>query len=190
MHFDCFLISVSLERIRYRETINVFWSSIGGAFIDDAASRLALPQGSLEHVSSVDDFHKLFRVDAWPQEVVLIIDELSELYIAEQDVRDDFLRAFRVIRNNKKTYAIRSVIAAGTFGIVKLNPSNSAISPFNVADRIPNPYFTVDEVRKLFYEFAQDRRITIDDAVVEDIWAQSNGCVTLLNRCTRAHILS
>ena len=84
-------------------------------------------------------------------------------------------------------YAIRSVIAAGTFGIVNLNP---AISPFKVADRVQSPYFTVEEVRKLFYEFAQDHSITIDDAVVEDIWAKSNGCVTLLNRTMTAQILS
>jgi hypothetical protein len=87
-------------------------------------------------------------------------------------------------------YAIRSVIAAGTFGIVHLNPSKSSIAPFNIAVRVQNPNFTVEEVRKLFYEFAQDHHITIDDAVVEDIWAKSNGCVTLLNRSMRAQTLS
>ena len=85
-------------------------------------------------------------------------------------------------------YAIRSVIAAGTLDIVNLKPSDSTFSPFT--SHIQNPHFTVEEVRKLFYEFAQDRHITIDDAVVEDIWAQSNGCVTLLNRSMRAQILS
>jgi hypothetical protein len=86
-------------------------------------------------------------------------------------------------------YAIRSVIAAGTFGVVYLNPSNSTISPFNVADHVQNPYFTIENVMKLFHEFAQDNHITIDDAVVEDIWAKSNGCVTQLNPM-RAQILS
>ena len=76
-------------------------------------------------------------------------------------------------------YAICSVIAAGTFGIMNLNLLRSTISPFN---RVQNLYFTVEEVRKLFYEFVQDHHITIDDAIVEDIWAKSNGCVTLLNQ--------
>jgi hypothetical protein len=112
------------------------------------------------------------------------------LYDVQPYIQDECLRAFREIRNNNEMYAIRSIIAAGTFGIMNLSPSKSTISPFNVADPIQNPYFTVEEVRKLFYEFAQDHYITIDDAVVEDIWAKLNGCVTLLNQSMRAQILS
>ena len=118
-------------------------------------------------------------MDAWRQNVILLIDELSELYDAQPNIRDEFLRTFREIRNNNEMCAIRRVIAAGTFGIVNLNPLRSTISPFN---RVQNPYFTVEEVRKLFYEFAQDHHITIDDAIVEDIWVKLNGCITLLNQ--------
>ena len=68
-------------------------------------------------------------------------------------------------------YVIHStdIIAAGTFSIMNLNPSNPRISPFNVADCVQNPYFTVEEVKTLFYEFVQDHCIMIDNAIVEDI---------------------
>jgi hypothetical protein len=56
-----------------------------------------------------------------------------------------------------------------------LNPSTA--SPFNVADVVQSPYFTVDEVRKLFREFAEDLSFSIDDAIIEDVWAKSNGLV-------------
>ena len=44
------------------------------------------------------------------------------------------------------------------------------ISPFNIKNNVENSsYFTLEDVRKLFHEFAQDQHITIDDAVMEDI---------------------
>jgi hypothetical protein len=112
-----------------------------------ATSPFGPPRGSPTLVSSQEEFLELFRADAWRQNVVLLVDELNELYDAQPYIRDECLRAFREIRNNNKMYAIRSVIAA-------------------------------------------DHHITIDDAVVEDIWAKSNGCVTLLNRSMRAQIIS
>jgi hypothetical protein len=54
-------------------------------------------------------------------------------------------------------------------------------SPFNIADHVRNPYFSIDETRKLFLDFAQDNLITIDEAVIGDIWVKSNGCATQLH---------
>jgi hypothetical protein len=102
------------------------------------------------------------------------------LYHAAPNIQDECLQTLREFKNNSEKYAICSVIAAGTFGIVHLNLSNSTMSSFNVAD-IQNLYFTIEEVRKLFHEFVQDHHITINDAIVEDIWAKLNGCVNLLN---------
>jgi hypothetical protein len=139
-------------------------------------------ESTLPVISSQTEFLELFRRgDTWPgNNIVLLIDEFSELYKAKPSIRDECLRTFHEIINNNGMYAIRSIIAAGTFSIMKLQPSDSMISPFNVADHVQNPSFTIEDVRKLFRDFAQDHCITIDDAVVKDIWAKSNGCVTLL----------
>jgi hypothetical protein len=188
---DCSLTSISFEGIRYDAGLDVFWKSFSRAVTAAAAaSAFGIPEGSPTQVSSHDAFLELFQADTWRQNVVLLIDELSKLYNAPTYIRDAWLRAFRVIRNSNAIYAIDGVVAAGTFDIVNLSPSNSTISPFNVADHIQNPYFTVEEARKLFYEFAHGLHITIDDTVVEDIWAKSNGCVTLLNLSMRAQSLS
>ena len=77
--------------------------------------------------------------------------------------------------------AVQCIIAAGIFNIVYLDPTNSGVPPFNVADVIKCPYFTVDETRELFCEFAQDLSYLIDDAIVEDVWAKSNGSVAQLD---------
>ena len=122
-------------------------------------------------------FLDAFHANNWKQKIVLLVDELSELHSASGDIQDSFLRTLREIRNNDSAYAIKSVIAAGTFSILRLKPSKYSISLFNISDRIDNPYFTAKEVKKLFKEFAQDNGITIDGAVIKDIWAISNGCV-------------
>ena len=120
---------------------------------------------------------RMISSDFSEENVVLILDEFNELYHAEPEIRDDCLRSFREMRNNSEAYAIRRIIGAGTFGIVYLNPSTFVFSPLNIASHVKNPYFSLKE---LFHMFALDNHITIDDAVVEDIWAKSNGCVARL----------
>lgn len=179
------MISISFERINYRRDVSTFWQSLSKAIYDAASTtNLDFPQNLSTRTSCQEDFLRNFKKEFWKQNVVLIIDEFSELYRAKFEIRDDCLRGLREIRNNNEkydnsieAYAIRSIIAAGTFGVVYLNPSTSEISPFNIASHVKNPYFSLEETRKLFQMFALDNHIMIDDTVVEDIWAKSNGCV-------------
>jgi len=141
--------------------------------------RVASHRNPIPPITSQQTFLGAFLAGNWASKIVILIDELSELHSASEEVRDDFLRALRATRNNREPYVIESVIAAGTFSILLLNPSQSSISPFNISDLIDNPYFTVEETRTLFDEFAQDQGIMIDDAVVEDIWVRSNVCFSI-----------
>jgi hypothetical protein len=106
-----------------------------------------------------------------------MIDEFSNLHHTSPIVQDVCLQTFREISINS---AIHSVIATGTFSILRLTPTFTT-SPFNVAEHVRNLYFSIDETRKLFLEFAQDNLITIDNAIIEDVWVKSNGCVTQLH---------
>jgi hypothetical protein len=62
-----------------------------------------------------------------------------------------------------------------------LSPTDTSLSPFNISNTIQSPYFTIEETRKLFRMFMQDNDIVIEDAVIQDVWAQSNGYITQLN---------
>jgi hypothetical protein len=142
-------------------------------------------------MSSARDFLNAFRATAWNTDVVLLLDELSELYHSLDVIRNDFLRALREIRNNNMQYSLRSVIAAGTFSIIHLNPTNYTSSSFNVSERIMNPYFSFDETKKLFYEYAHDNAIVIGDDVIHDVWARAGGCVAQLHASyILAHVCS
>ena len=183
--FVCFafnlpFVSLSFEQLDYRGTRNQFWTSIGLAIQPGiGGTRVASDEYPIPPITSQQTFFGAFLAKNWAVGVVLLIDELSELHSASEEVRDDFLRTLRETRNNSEPYAIESIIAAGTFNILFLNPSQSSISPFNISNRIDNPYFTTEETMSLFDEFAQDQGITIEDAVVEDIWVRSNGCFSI-----------
>ncbi len=120
-----------------------------------------------------------FRKDSWRGNVVLLLDEFSSLYKGTEAVRDDCLRAFRGLKHERETHAVQCLIAAGTSSIL----TTSAAPPFNVTDFVQSPYFTIDETRKVFSEFAEDLGFSIDDAIVGDVWAKSNGLVAQLDWC-------
>jgi hypothetical protein len=73
---------------------------------------------SLPPIQSRQDFFVTFAAHAWEQSIVLLVDELNELFLAKPTIRDDFLRALREVRTNNARFAICSVIAAGTFSIL------------------------------------------------------------------------
>lgn len=104
------------------------------------------------------------------------------MYQANDDVRDDCLEALRGLKQDRESHTVQCIIAAGTYSIVYLNPSNSGVSTFNIVDIVQCPYFTIDEISKLFREFAQNLGYSIDDAIAEDVWAKSNGSVAQLDR--------
>jgi hypothetical protein len=135
--FSIPLDSFSFERIDYRGDLSHFWRSIG----------LALEAGfddwtPIAPIDSQQAFLRAFLRKDWNQEIVLLMDGFSELHSSSEGVLDSFLRTLREARNNATAYAIRSVIAAGTFSILRLNSSNPFISLFNVSDSVNNTYFT------------------------------------------------
>ena len=80
----------------------------------------------------------------------------------------------REIKDNHEKYAC-SVLAAGTFSVVHLNPTDRSLSPFSGASHVQNPNFTLDETRALFRQFMEGTGINIEEDVIEDVWARTGG---------------
>lgn len=166
--------SISFDRVEVEGTKQEFWTTFGNAILESMGPRLRAGIS----IKSRDDFFSTFAATACDLNIVLLIDELSDLSSADPSIRDDFLRTLRAVRDSNDKYAIRSVVAAGTFSILHLNTTNPSFSPFNAADHVINTNFTEDETLRLFTDFARDRRITFQPSVLNDIWLQSNGCVS------------
>ncbi|KAI1319084.1 hypothetical protein EDD11_004973 [Mortierella claussenii] len=103
------------------------------------------------------------------------------------EASSSLLSAIRAIRNDpskgtkQPTHVIHSVVSIGTYAILQLNQTNLALSPFNANDNFQNIGLSVDQVRSLYHEFAEDRRITIEDEVIDDIFLACNGHAGLVN---------
>ena len=109
------------------------------------------------------------------QKIVILIDDFDKLCEASKEVHDQWLETFWEIRKNKNLYAIHSIVACGTFSIQNLNLRNQHISPFNVSESLKNPYFSMQQTQRLFDQYAQDEKISIDHDIVKDIYSKSNG---------------
>jgi len=112
--------------------------------------------------------------------IIIFLDEFDELLKAESRVRSEVLKIFHCIRNSSpSTFAIHSTIAIGTFSILHIN-SDTSRSPFNIINSFQNPYLTLNQVEKLYEEFAEEMDKTIDKDVIKDIYVQTNGYVKLI----------
>jgi hypothetical protein len=121
-----------------------FWQSFSSILQGAACSgHFRFKWHPTKPICSQGDFLSAFFIGEWDWEVVLLIDEFSELYHASEDVQDECLQAFRFIRNDSQKYVIHSIIVAGTFSILCLTPTDG-LSAFNISDHIQNPYFTVE----------------------------------------------
>jgi hypothetical protein len=140
------MASFSFNRIFFRGTITKFWKSIGREI---RVRDLVSPTTPIE---SRETFLHAFRTENWDLKVVLLLDDLSELLSAPEDIRGDFLQALKETKMNAKDYAIKSVIGTG---------HSDSITSFDIVN---NTYFTAEGTRKLFNEYAEDNWITIDDS--------------------------
>jgi len=185
LHLLTFLLSISItfDRLEIRGTANDFWSSFGGALLEDLSPHWK-PERS---ISSRDDFFSAFTTASCNLDIVLLLDEFSDLHAADDILKDSFLLALRVVREDAETYAIRTMIAAGTFGILHLTTSNLSFSSFNVCHHLHNPNFSEDETSNLFQQFADDSKIILDQKMVRDVWLKSNGYVLTLTFFVATH---
>jgi hypothetical protein len=120
----------------------------------------------------------------WTKPVVLFIDEFDILYHETfKEVCSSVLATFRMIRNDvsrgttNPAYIIHSIVTVGTFSILMLNQEDDVLSPFNISENFDNVSLTKKQVEELFMEFQIEHGRNIDPAVINDIFALTNGYV-------------
>ncbi|KAI9328404.1 hypothetical protein BDR26DRAFT_874030 [Obelidium mucronatum] len=138
-------------------------------------------------IGSGPEFAALFSAQLWEKPVVLLIDEFDKLDDASEEIREDCLNTFRGIRNaGDSTTAIRSISVCGTFSIRRLNTQAQKTSPFNTSECVANPYFTEEQTKSLYDEYAVSEGITLDDRIVKDIHWKSAGHPGMVCLCGKA----
>lgn len=114
--------------------------------------------------------------------MVLFFDEFDVIHDDNAtEACSSMLSVIRAIRNDltrgieNKTHVIHPIVSIGTYAILMLNQTHPTLSPFNISDNFQNRSLSMGKVFELYYEFAKDRSLTIDDRVMEDIFLKTNG---------------
>lgn len=165
-----YLNSIDLQGV-FLSNEERFWSELNASF-----SRFHLPN----EFNSSRTFLKAFTGShRWTGPVVIFIDEFDVLLNPEaKGVLSSLLSTLRSARDNGD-YIIRSIISIGTFAITLLDQEAVNLSPFNSTENFSGTSLTKAQVQELFQEFANDRGISIDSKVIDDIYQLTNGYVDM-----------
>jgi len=88
---------------------------------------------------------------------------------------NNFLDILQGIKNSQPgTFIIYTIVVIGTFSIQHLD-SMSTTSPFNNMWAFRNPMLTKSQVQEIYDDFAREWEINIEEAVINDIYQQTNG---------------
>ena len=108
--------------------------------------------------------------------LVLIIDEIEGL---NPDLFGQFLHTIRNLYHFRESHCLKSTILVGVSNIVGVVSDNA--SPFNIADNLPVPYFTHDEVRELLAQHTTATGQRFETRVVDKIYEVTAGQPGLVN---------
>uniref|UniRef100_U9T786 Uncharacterized protein n=1 Tax=Rhizophagus irregularis (strain DAOM 181602 / DAOM 197198 / MUCL 43194) TaxID=747089 RepID=U9T786_RHIID len=164
-------LSTSFLNVTANDDKKIFWKNLGKSLQRNNSNHFR----DYKEIISSDDFLDVFAGSKWNKKIVIFIDDFDGLYNATDEVRDNCLNTFRLIKDSIYDFAICSIVAIGNFSIQYLRTSNMRISPFSVRESFNNPKFSKQQIEALFNDFTQEKSITIDKKVIDDIYLQTNG---------------
>eukprot|EP01119_Soliformovum_irregulare_P012233 TRINITY_DN3167_c0_g1_i2.p1 TRINITY_DN3167_c0_g1~~TRINITY_DN3167_c0_g1_i2.p1 ORF type:complete len:671 (+),score=128.82 TRINITY_DN3167_c0_g1_i2:249-2015(+) len=144
-----------------------FWDGLGRKL--SVAAKAILGHGQIRNEYQ---FRMLFYNAKVP--ICLCIDEFDAI-LPYNEARDSFLATLRDMKPERgkgdNFQYLWSVIIAGPMSILLAGSSTISTSPFNITQAIANPYFTEEEVEKLFHPL---RNLICTD-IVADIFQRTKG---------------
>jgi len=147
--------------------------------IEQTLERLNLTiydQQQLEvNLKTLDEF-ALFFIKNKKDKFVLIIDEIESL---NPSYFGQFLHTIRNLYHTRTRHCLKSVILVGATNIVGVVQDYS--SPFNIADNLPIPYFTKEEIFELLEMHEKETNQLFDNKTKEKIAYITAGQPGLVN---------
>jgi hypothetical protein len=108
--------------------------------------------------------------------LVLIVDEIEGL---NPEIFGQFLHTIRSLYHSRDAHCLKSTILVGVSNIVGVVGDNA--SPFNIAEELPLPYFTQEEVQSLLRQHTTETGQVFDPVVIDRIYEITAGQPGLVN---------
>jgi len=114
------------------------------------------------------------------KKIVIFIDEFDGIPLSEIK---DFLTTLRKLYQKYKNKKDKALYSVGLIGIRNLTQLTvGGVSPFNIADHIELPPFTLKNIHNLYLQYSQESNQSFDDEAVSIVYELTNGQPWLVNR--------
>jgi hypothetical protein len=134
-------------------------------------------------LSKCNDFYSLFgelNKIITQKKIVIFIDEFDGIPPEEIETFLSTLRALYQDYKEQKDKALYSIGLVGIRNITQLVVGG--VSPFNIADHVEIPPFTMQNIRDLYQQYTQETNQPFSEEAVQEIYEQTQGQPWLVNR--------
>ena len=114
------------------------------------------------------------------KKIVIFVDEFDGI---PAHAIEDFLTTIRKLYQKYKKSTEKALYSVGLVGIRNIAQlSVGGVSPFNIADHVEIPPFTLQNIRDLYQQYTQETNQPFSEEAVQEIFEQTQGQPWLVNR--------
>ncbi len=132
-----------------------------------------------DHISFCELFEELNRIIEF-KKIVIFIDEFDGIPINELE---NFLTTLRDLYQKYKKRTDKALYSVGLVGIRNITKLIvGGVSPFNIADQVKLPPFTLKNVRDLYAQYTEETNQPFTEEAVKKVFDETSGQPWLVNR--------
>ncbi len=166
-----------IQKELYRQLMNRL-NAVNCQKVD--AIRTCLDSRNLtDHISFSELFEELNHIIEF-KKIVIFIDEFDGIPVSELENFLTTLRELYQKYKKRKDKALYSVGLVGIRNITKLIVGG--VSPFNIADQVKFPSFTLKNVSDLYNQYSQETNQPFTEDAVKKVYEETGGQPWLVNR--------
>ncbi|MBC2695771.1 MAG: hypothetical protein HF982_10955 [Desulfobacteraceae bacterium] len=138
---------------------------------------------SMHHITDHISFRKFFEKSNKvipPKRIIIFIDEFDGIPIGELE---NFLTSIRELYQKYKKQTDKALYSVGLVGIRNITKLIvGGVSPFNIADQVKLPPFTLKNVRDLYAQYTEETNQLFTEEAVKKVFDETSGQPWLVNR--------
>ncbi len=166
-----------IQKSLYRQLISRL-EVVGCPQLDDIKSLLDTHDLS-DHISFRELFNELNRI-VKQKKIVIFIDEFDGI---PRDELENFLTTLRELYQEYKAQENKALFSVGLVGIRNITKLIvGGVSPFNIADQVGLPPFSLKNVRDLYAQYTAETNQPFTDEAVNMVYTETAGQPWLVNR--------
>lgn len=133
----------------------------------------------VDHISWSRLFEKLNRLIRF-KKIVIFIDEFDGIPLSELE---NFLTSLRDLYQDYKDVKEKALYSIGLIGIRNITKLIvGGVSPFNIADQVNLPPFSLKNVRELYRQYTDETNQPFSEEAVKKVYVETAGQPWLVNR--------